>query len=131
MADHMRAELVCDALDMAIQHRRPPAGVIFHSDRGSQYTSGDFASLCEGHGIARSMSRPGQAWDNAVAESFFAALKNELIYRHPWRSRAEARRAVFAYIEGFFNRSRRHSSLGYLCPAAYEATRRTACKAAA
>jgi transposase InsO family protein len=131
MADHMRAELVCDALDMATEHRRPPAGLIFHSDRGSQYSSGDFASLCEAHGIARSMSRPGQAWDNAVAESFFAALKNELIYRHAWRSRGEARRAIFAYIEGFFNRSRRHSSLGYLCPAAYEATRRTARKEAA
>jgi putative transposase len=72
-----------------------------------------------------------RAWDNAVAESFFAALKNELIYRQTWRCRGEARRAIFAYIEGFFNRSRRHSSLGYLSPAAYEATRRTARKEAA
>jgi len=131
MADHMRAELVCDALGMAIEHRRPEAGLIFHSDRGSQYTSEDFASLCEHHGITQSMSRPGQCWDNAVGESFFAALKNELIHRHVWRTRAEVRRAVFAYIEGFFNRSRRHSSLGYLSPAAYEATRRAGRRAAA
>jgi len=131
MADHVRAELVCDALGMAIEHRRPGAGLIFHSDRGSQYTSEDFASLCEHHGITQSMSRPGQCWDNAVGESFFAAIKNELIHRHVWRTRAEVRRAVFAYIEGFFNRSRRHSSLGYLSPAAYEATRRAGRRAAA
>ena len=131
MADHMRAELACDALGMAIEHRRPRAGLIFHSDRGSQYTSGDFASLCRDHGVRQSMSRAGQCWDNAVGESFFAALKNELIYRHVWRSRGEVRRAVFAYIEGFFNRSRRHSSLGYLSPAAYEATRPAAKRVAA
>ena len=130
MADHMRAELVCDALGMAIEHRRP-GGLIFHSDRGSQYTSGVFASLCEGHGVTQSMSRPGQCWDNAVAESFFAALKNELIYRNVWATRAEARQAMFEYIEVFFNRRRRHSSLGYLSPAAYEATRRARSKAAA
>jgi transposase InsO family protein len=130
MADHMRAELVCDALGMAIEHRRPGA-LIFHSDRGSQYTSGDFADLCEDHAITQSMSRPGQCWDNAVAESFFAALKNELIYRNVWATRAQARRAIFEYIEVFFNRRRRHSSLGYLSPASYEATRRTASKVAA
>jgi transposase InsO family protein len=130
MADHMRAELVCDALGMAIEHRRPGA-LIFHSDRGSQYTSGVFASLCEGHGVTQSMSRPGQCWDNAVVESFFAALKNELIYRSVWATRAEARQAIFEYIEVFFNRRRRHSSLGYLTPAAYEATRRASSKAAA
>ena len=130
MADHMRAELVCDALGMAIEHRRLGA-LIFHSDRGSQYTSGAFASLCDDNGVTQSMSRPGQCWDNAVAESFFAALKNELIYRNVWATRAEARQAMFEYIEVFFNRRRRHSSLGYLSPAAYEATRRARSKAAA
>jgi transposase InsO family protein len=130
MADHMRAELVCDALGMAIEHRRPGA-LIFHSDRGCQYTSGEFASLCDDHGITQSMSRPGQCWDNAVAETFFAALKNELIYRNVWATRAEARRATFEYIEVFYNRRRRHSSLNYLSPASYEATRRATSKVAA
>jgi transposase InsO family protein len=131
MADHMRAELVCDALGMAIEHRQPAGGLIFHSDRGSQYTSEEFASLCEDRGIAQSMSRPGQCWDNAVAESFFASLKNELIYRTVWATRAEARRGVFEYIEVFYNRRRRHSSLGYLSPASYEATCRAGSKVAA
>jgi len=131
MADHMRAELICDALGMAVEHRRPGAGLIFHSDRGCQYTSEAFASLCDDHGITQSMSRPGQCWDNAVAESWFAALKNELIYRNVWATRAEARRAVFEYIEVFYNRRRRHSSLNYLSPASYEATRRAAAKLAA
>jgi transposase InsO family protein len=130
MADHMRAELVCDALGMAIEHRRPGA-LIFHSDRGCQYTSGEFASLCEDQAVTQSMSRPGQCWDNAVAETFFAALKNELIYRNVWVTRAEARRATFEYIEVFYNRRRRHSSLNYLCPASYEATRRATSKVAA
>jgi len=130
MADHIRAELVCDALGMAIEHRRPGA-LIFHSDRGCQYTSGEFASLCEDQAVTQSMSRPGQCWDNAVAESFFAALKNELIYRNVWATRAEARRATFEYIEVFYNRRRRHSSLSYLSPASYEATRRATSKVAA
>lgn len=130
MADHMRAELVCDALGMAIEHR-PPGALIFHSDRGSQYTSDDFAKLCEDHGITQSMSRPGQCWDNAVSESWFAALKNELIYRNVWATRAEARRAIFEYIEVFYNRQRRHSSLHYLSPANYEATCRASSKVAA
>jgi len=131
MADHMRAELICDALGMAVEHRRPGAGLIFHSDRGSQYTSGEFASLCEEQAVTQSMSRPGQCWDNAVAETFFAALKNELIYRNVWATRAEARRATFEYIEVFYNRRRRHSSLKYLSPASYEATRRASAKVAA
>ena len=103
-----------------IEHRRPGA-LIFHSDRGSQYTSGVFASLCEGHGVTQSMSRPGQCWDNAVAESWFATLKDELIYRRSWPTRAEARSAIFEFIEVFYNRQRLHSSLGYLSPAEYEA----------
>lgn len=131
MADHMRAELACDALDMAIGQRRPDDGLIFHSDRGSQYTSGDFQTLCSNNGVIQSMSRKGQCWDNAVAESFFATLKNELIYRNIWATRAQARRAIFEYVEGFYNLRRRHSSLNYLSPADYEATRRSAQKAAA
>ena len=86
---------------------------------------------CEDNAITQSMSRPGQCWDNAVAESWFAALKNELIYRNVWATRAKARRAVFEYIEVFYNRQRRHSSLNYLSPASYEATRRTVAKVAA
>lgn len=130
MADHMRAELVCDALSMAIEHRHPGAGLIFHSDRGSQYTSGELADLCECHGITQSMSRPGQCWDNAVSESFFASLKNELIYRGSWPTRAAARHAIFEYIEVFYNRRRRHSSLGYRSPAEHEARLRQGRRAA-
>ncbi len=121
MADHMRAELVCDALTMAINARRPPPGLIFHSDRGTQYTSAEYAQLCEDHGIIQSFSRPRQCWDNAVAESWFASLKQECIYRHSWATRAQVRHAVFDYIEVFYNRKRLHSSLGYLSPADYEA----------
>jgi transposase InsO family protein len=131
MADHMRSQLVCDALGMAIEHRSPAAGLIFHSDRDSQYTSGEFASLCGEHGVVQSMARPAQCWDNAVAESFFAALKNELVYRSTWGTRAQARREVFEWMEVFYNRSRRHSSLGYLSPAAYEAASHGGAKVAA
>jgi transposase InsO family protein len=121
MADHMRAELVIDALEMAIASRNPGKGTIFHSDRGSQYTSGDFRELLANARMRQSLSRPGQCWDNAVAESWFATLKDELIYRHTWPTRAQARRAIFEFIEGFYNRRRLHSSLGYLSPAEYEA----------
>jgi len=107
MADHMRASFVGDALTMALEQRRP-GPLVFHSDRGSQYTSGDYATLCRRHGVTQSMSRPGQCWDNVVAESFFAALKNELVYRSVFATRAEARQAIFEYIEGFYDRRRRH-----------------------
>lgn len=121
LADHMRAELVCDALRMAIVHRRPAPGLMFHSDRGTQYTSAEFTALLAEHEMIQSLSRPRQCWDNAVAESFFASLKLELIDRRSWATRTQARRAVFDYIERFFNRRRLHSSLGYLTPAEYEA----------
>ncbi|MGH2403255.1 MAG: IS3 family transposase [bacterium] len=121
MADHMRTELVADAMGMALEHRRPDAGLIFHSDRGCQYTSDDFGGLLDEHGIRQSLSRPGQCWDNAVAESFFATLKLELIYQHAWPTRAAARRAIFEFIEGFYNQQRLHSSIGYQSPARYEA----------
>jgi transposase InsO family protein len=121
MADHMRAEIVCDALRMAVELRRPGAGLIFHSDRGSQYTSGPFRDLLGHHEMRQSLAAPGQCWDNAVAESFFSTLKEELVHRHPWPTRARARQAIFEFVEVFYNRQRLHSSLGYLTPAEYEA----------
>jgi transposase InsO family protein len=120
MAEHMRAELVCDALRMAIESRRPAPGAIFHSDRGTQYTSKEFTGLLAAHGMIQSLSRPRQCWDNAVAESFFATLKLECIYRRSWATRASARGATFEFIEVFYNRRRLHSSLGYMTPSAYE-----------
>ena len=120
IADHMRAELVCDALTMAIGARRPEPGAMFHSDRGTQYTSAAFTSLLAEHKMIQSLSRPRQCWDNAVAESFFATLKTELIDRRSWASIAQVRAAVFEYIEVFYNRRRLHSTLGYLSPSQYE-----------
>jgi transposase InsO family protein len=122
MAEHMRAELVCKALKMALQSRRVEPGLIFHSDRGSQYTSTEFAELLAEHQIRQSFSRPRQCWDNAVAESFFATLKTELIDLRSWLTRASARRAIFEYIEVFYNRQRLHSRLGYRTPAEHEAS---------
>lgn len=121
MADHMRAELVCDALRMAIGARRPAPGLIFHSDRGTQYNSAEHRQLLDDNHIIQSLSRPRQCWDNAVAEAWFGTLKAELIDRRSWATRAQARRAVFEFIEVFYNRTRLHSSLGYLAPAEYEA----------
>lgn len=121
MADHMRAELVCDALAMAIDTRGGVvAGVVFHSDRGTQYLSEDFAALCQRHGITRSVGRTGICWDNAVAEAFFATLKKELVHRYIFETRAQARRAIFRWIQGWYNRRRRHSSLGYRSPQQWE-----------
>ena len=121
LADHMRSELVCDALRMAIDARRPGPGLVIHSDRGTQYTSTEFHQLLDANAITQSFSRPRQCWDNAVAESWFATLKLELIDRQSWATRAQVRRAVFEFIEVFYNRQRLHSSLGYLTPAEYEA----------
>ena len=121
MADHMRAELVCDALTMAIDARRPEPGLIFHSDRGTQYTSSEYRKLLDENDMIQSLSRPRQCWDNAVAEAWFGTLKTELIDRRSWATRAQARQAVFEFIEVFYNRQRLHSSLGYLSPVEYEA----------
>jgi transposase InsO family protein len=121
LADHMRTELVEDALSMAFTTRRPPDGVIFHSDRGCQYTSRDFAALARANGVVLSVSRKGECWDNAVAESFFATIKRELTDGRAWPTRAGLHRAVFDYIEGWYNTRRLHSSLNYLSPAEYEA----------
>jgi transposase InsO family protein len=123
MADHMRASLVCDALAMAVEARRPQPGFVFHSDRGSQYTSGDYRKLLDKHKALQSLSRPRQCWDNAVAESFFSTLKQELVYRSTFPTRAVARAAIFEFIEVFYNRSRLHSTLGNLTPAEYEEKR--------
>lgn len=119
-ADHMRTELVLKALKMALGERCPGPGVVYHSDRGSQYASDDSQKLIEANGMVCSMSRKGDCWDNAVVESFFATLKKELIYRHSWPSRRLAIEAIGRYIERFYNSRRRHSSLGYVSPMEYE-----------
>ncbi|MEA3216770.1 MAG: putative transposase [Acidimicrobiia bacterium] len=117
IAPHMRTELVADALDMAVATRGGHAeGVIFHTDRGAQYTSAAFAGLCAGHGVRQSMGATGVCWDNAAAESFFGTLKRELAHRQRWATRADARRAVIRWIEGWFNPRRLHSSLNYRAP---------------
>jgi putative transposase len=131
VADHMRTKLVEDALHMAFARRRPAKGVIFHSDKGSQYTSKNYAVLARANGVSLSVGATGCAYDNAVAESFFATIKRELITTRPWRSVVELRRAVFNYIEGWFNTRRLHSSLGYLSPAQWEAQHQNAVPQAA
>jgi putative transposase len=120
MADHMRTELVTDALQMALEHRRPERGLIWHSDQGSQFVSLAFGQKARGTGIAQSMGSKGDCYDNAVAESFFATIKKELIHRRSWPTKAQLRTEVFDYIEVFYNRERRHSTLGQLSPMQYE-----------
>lgn len=122
MADHMRTELVTDALQMALAQRRPEPGLIWHSDQGSQFVSLAFGQQARAAGIAQSMGSKGDCFDNAVAESFFATLKKELIHGRSWPSKAELRTEVFEYIEIFYNRRRRHSTLGFLSPAQFEQT---------
>jgi transposase InsO family protein len=121
MADHLRTELISDALSNAIATRDPEPGVVFHSDRGCQYTSHEYAQLALVQGVRLSVGRTGQCWDNALAESFFASLKGECLDAQSWATRASARRAVVDYIS-WFNGSRLHSSLGYLTPDEYEAS---------
>jgi len=108
------------ALDMAVRRRRPNKGLLHHSDRGCQYTSTEYRSVLAELGVTVSMSRKGNCWDNAVAESFFATLKTELIYGHTWTTRVELRAAVFEYIEVFYNRRRLHSAVAYRTPAQVE-----------
>jgi len=120
LSSRISRQLVLDALNMAVGLRRPGTGLIHHSDRGVQYACGDFQKLLKRHGMVPSMSRKGDPYDNAVAESFFRTLKVELVYRRRFRTRAEAKAAIVEYIELFYNRWRRHSSLGYLSPAEYE-----------
>lgn len=120
MGEHAQAELVINALTMAIRNRRPHDGLIHHSDHGAQYTALAFGNTLQNAGMLGSMGRVGDALDNAVAESFFASLQTELLDRQPWPTRQMLRSAIFEYIEGFYNRNRRHSTLGYLSPADYE-----------
>jgi putative transposase len=122
MADHMRAELVVEALEMALWQRRPAVGLVHHSDRGGQYVSLIFGQTARAAGIDVSMGAKGCALDNAVCESFFATLKKELTRRRSWPTRRELESAVFAWIEGWYNRRRLHSTLGYLSPLDYENT---------
>jgi putative transposase len=121
MADHLRSELVVDALQMAIWNRRPAPGAVHHSDHGTQYTSWAFGHRLREAGLLGSMGSIGDCFDNSVAESFFATLQTELLDRSTWPTREGLANAVFAFIEGFYNPRRRHSTLGYLSPADYEA----------
>jgi putative transposase len=118
--DHLRAGLVVDALEQALQRRRPDRGLVHHSDQGSQYVSLAFGRRCRLAGIEQSMGGRGSAYDNAVCESFFKTLKSELVDRQSWPTKAELRTAVFDYIECFYNPHRRHSNLGYLSPIEFE-----------
>lgn len=120
MSSSNNSQLVCDALTMAIHHRQPNAGLLHHSDQGITYTSSKYKALLKDHKMISSMSRKGNCHDNAVAESFFANLKNELTYHHDFRTRQEARSAIFDYIELFYNRKRLHQTLNYQTPCDYE-----------
>lgn len=116
MRDHMRTELPLAALTMAIQHRRPPPGLLHHSDRGSQFAAAEYRKALKAHGIVPSMSRKGNCWDNAPMESFFGTAKSELVHQKRYPTREAAKRDLFAYIEGYYNRQRIHSALGYITP---------------
>jgi putative transposase len=120
MGSTMTSRLVVDALEMAVQRRLPGAELVAHSDRGSQYASEHYQLLLGTHGITCSMSGVGQCWDNAPMESFFASLKKELTHHEDYATREEARASIFEYVEVFYNRQRRHSTLGYVSPAEYE-----------
>jgi putative transposase len=120
LAERMTASLVCDALDSAVRLRRPPPDLVFHSDRGSQYASHVFRRRLARHRMRQSMSRRGNCWDNAVAESFFATLKKELVRNRAFDTRAQARSEIFEYVEVFYNRQRAHSLLSYATPDSFE-----------
>jgi len=120
LSPSLTTQLPLAALEMAVKRRRPARGLLHHSDRGSQYTSSEYRHVLAGLGVAVSMSRKGNCWDNAVAESFFATLKAELVHTRSWRSRLQLKSAVFEYIEVFYNRRRLHSSLNYQTPADVE-----------
>jgi putative transposase len=116
MSNNIDRHLVIDAIKLAIWKQKPCSGLIFHSDRGSQYCSGDFKKYMFGHGIQGSMSRKGNCWDNAVAESFFGSLKKERVYSKSYKTRSQAKSDIVDYIEMFYNSFRRHSHLGYISP---------------
>jgi putative transposase len=120
VADHLQTSLISEALAAAFVTRRPAARVIFHSDRGCQYTSKEFADFCMVNGVRRSLGRRATCYDNAVAESFFATYKKELLHTRPWRDLTEVQQRTFLSIEGYHHRRRRHSTLNYLTPLEYE-----------
>ena len=120
MSDRLTTPLATDALSMALRARRPASGLVHHSDRGCQYASHDYQRALAQSGLVCSMSRKGDCWDNAVAESFFATLKTELVHDARWKTRDEARAALFHYIEVFYNRRRLHSTIGYVSPVDFE-----------
>ncbi len=120
MADHLRTTLTLDALAMALQARRPGAGLVHHTDRGSQYTAAAYQAALSARGVAVSMRRAGECRDNAMAESFFATLKAELVDTQRWPPRAAARQAIFEWLEAFYQRQRRHSALAYQSPTRFE-----------
>jgi transposase InsO family protein len=122
MGDSLETTLPIAALKMALAQRRPEPGLLHHSDRGVQYASAAYRDLLADHGVIASMSRKANCYDNAMMESFWSTLKNELIYRRRFATRAEAQTAIFDYIEAFYNRTRRHSALGYKSPLAYESS---------
>jgi len=122
LSSNISRKLIINALHMAIWRRRPFAGLIFHSDRGSQYCSNDFQQMLKIHGMISSMSRKGNCWDNSVAESFFGSLKTERVFYSNYKKREEARRDIVDYIEMFYNSNRRHSYLGYFSPKEFEET---------
>jgi transposase InsO family protein len=120
LGSSLSAELVLRALIMALLHRNPPEGIIFHSDRGSQYTSSQVRQLLKSYKITQSMSSTGNCYDNAITESFFHTLKTELVFWNNYKTREEAKRSIFEYIEVFYNRQRLHSAIGYLSPVEFE-----------
>jgi len=121
MADHMETDLIADALRMAIARRNPGAGLLHHSDRGSQYASDAYQHLLKTNGMDVSMSRKGDCWDNACMESFWSTLKTELVHHQDYATREQARASIFEYVEVFYNRVRLHSSIGYVSPETFEA----------
>jgi transposase InsO family protein len=120
MRDHMQVELASSALTMAVRQRQPGTGLIHHSDRGVQYASYEYRATLAGAGVAASMSRKADCYDNAPMESFFHTLKTELVHHRDYKTRAEAQRDIFAFIEGFYNRTRLHSAIGYITPVEME-----------
>jgi transposase InsO family protein len=120
MSEHIDTELILAAWGMALTHGQPPAGLVFHSDRGVQYASHDYRDALQSAQTIASMSRKGNCYDNAFIESFWSSLKYEVVYHHRFATRAEARTAIFDYIETFYNRARLHSSLGYVSPITFE-----------
>ena len=126
MAGHMRTSLVNEALQMAIWQRKPPKGLLWHTDRGSQYASKEHRALLKEHHIEQSMSRKGNCWDNAVAESFFHSLKTECVFHERYKTREQAQASIFDYIEVFYNRKRRHSANNQMSPANFESFRNVA-----